>query len=137
MSRVLGAGSQDLHEENTPFDSQLLDDDDGSTLAVFCDLRQIDRHLGRRDADSHAIEDTAGNEHTTTIAGDLNRSPEEPPKAREHERISSSDPVRNRACDDGSHHGARSQSRSDSTLNYASRIVEVIAGDYIRLWSSS
>ena len=39
-------GIVNLHDEDTPFNRQLLDDNDGATLGMFGDLCKINWHLG-------------------------------------------------------------------------------------------
>jgi len=75
------------HDEDTPFNGQLLDDNDGSTLRVLGDLGEVDGHLRRCDADCHTVEYATNNEHSSAIAGNLNRCADEPPQASKHERV--------------------------------------------------
>ena len=86
--------SVNLHDENTPFNSQLLNNDDGTTLRVFRDFCKIHWHLRRCDTDCDSVEHPAGNEHTPADSCNLNSSTHKPPYTGENEGIATAEFIR-------------------------------------------
>ncbi len=58
------------HDENAPFDSELLDDDDAAAFVFFSDLGQVDGDLGRGDSDADSVEDTSCDQLSIGLAAD-------------------------------------------------------------------
>lgn len=52
-----------------PGDGPLLGTNKLSSLAWGCDFRDVDRNLGRADADTEAVDYTADNEHGNVLRG--------------------------------------------------------------------
>jgi hypothetical protein len=64
--RAAVAGEE--HNQDTPFDCKLLNDDDAASLVLLRDLRQVDRYLRRGDSDADTIEDTPSNKLSKVLA---------------------------------------------------------------------
>lgn len=115
-----------IEKEAYPFNSQLLNNNDTSPLIMLCNLRQIHRDLGARDADTNAIQNASSNELSKVLARDLNRGADEPPETRKEDRVATAPFVRDRSRDEGADDKARSQRGSDGTLDDAVRVIEVV-----------
>ena len=81
------------HDEDSPLDRQLLNHNDGSSLLLLRDLRQIHRHLARRHAHTNPIKYPTSNQHSRTITSNLNGRPREPKEARKENGVSTTDVV--------------------------------------------
>lgn len=116
----------DLHKKNTPFNCQLLNNDDGTTLGMFRDLGEVHGDLRGRNSDSHTIENTTSNQHAAASHGNLEGSSDKPPDAGKHEAVATPKVIRCRAGHDGSDDGASSQCAADCSLSDSIWIVEEV-----------
>lgn len=76
-----------LHDQDTPLNSQLLNNNDGTTLRVLGNLGEVDWDLRRRDANSDTVQDATSNEHAATSDSNLQSSTDEPPETGEKKGI--------------------------------------------------
>jgi hypothetical protein len=107
-------------------DGELLNHNQLSSFLLLRDLREVDGDLRARDADTHAIDHAARDQRAHTVTRDLHARPREPPETGEHDGITTTDPVGDRASDSRSDDGSRGQSATDGTLCDPRRPVEVI-----------
>jgi hypothetical protein len=70
------------HDEDTPFDGKLLDNDDASTSVLLGDLGEVDGDLGRGDTDTDAVKDSSCNQLAEILAGNLDGCSNKPPNCR-------------------------------------------------------
>lgn len=70
----------EIHDEDTPLDGKLLDDDDASPLVMLGDLGEVDGDLGRGYTDADTVDDPSGDQLSIILAGDLHSGPDEPPQ---------------------------------------------------------
>lgn len=97
------------HDEDAPFDGELLDHDDAPAFLLLGDFGQVDGHLGGCHADADPVEDAAGDEHAEAIAGDLHGGPGEPEETGEEDGVPAADAVGEGPGEDGANDGASSQ----------------------------
>ena len=62
------------HDEDAPFDGELLDDDDGAAFVVSGDLGEVYGNLRGCDAHADTVEYATTDEHAPASAGDLDGS---------------------------------------------------------------
>ena len=79
--------SDEVHDQDTPFDGQLLNNDDGTALRVLRDFCEVHRYLRRCDTDSKAVQDASTDQHTAASGGCLDGCSDEPENTREEEAI--------------------------------------------------
>lgn len=82
-----------VHDENTPLDRPLLDDDDGASLFLLGDFGQVYWDLRRGDTDANTIDEATTDQHGNTVGPGLQRSSQEPPKAGKEGSITTTDSI--------------------------------------------
>ena len=70
--------ADEVHEQDTDFDRELLDHDDASALVFFGNLGQVDRDLGGGDADADSVDEAAGDELADAVGAYLEGGADEP-----------------------------------------------------------
>ena len=117
--------TEEVHDQNTPFNGKLLDNDDGATLVLLGNLGQVDRNLGRSDADTEAVKDTSSDERAVAIARYLDSSSSKPPQTSEGNGVTPADSVGDGTSRQSTDNRSGRKSRTDGALDDAVRIVEV------------
>lgn len=103
-----------------------MNNDDGTTLVLLCDLCKVDGDLGRSDTNCDTIEDTSSDQHARAVVGDLDSSSDDPEDAGEHERVPSANSIGDGTSDDGTNDRTSSEGRTNGALKNAGRIVVVV-----------
>lgn len=118
----------------------------GSGTNALGNLGKIDGDLRRCDANTDTVEDTASDEGSETIGGNLNCSADQPPKACKHNTrgtssanmlkfkhggrngipVTSTPLIRDGACDQRTENGSSSQGGTDGTLLDTAGVVKVV-----------
>lgn len=128
------AVADEEHDEDTPLDGQLLDDDQRAALLLACNLREVDGHLRRGDADADAVEHTTGDELAVLLAGDLDGGADEPEEAGHEDGVATAEAVGQRTGEERTDDGATGEGGPDGALSDAGGVVEV--GDILfRAWA--
>ena len=98
------AVAHEKHDEDAPFDGELLDHDDGTAFFFFGDLGEIHRDLGGGDSYADAVDKTTAYQHTVAIAGDLNGCAGKPEETCYEDGVAAADFVGERTSEEGAHH---------------------------------
>ena len=122
------------HNHDTPCNSPLLPSHKTASLARWRQFGDVNRNLGRTDADAEAVNDTADNEHANILRSTNDRRTNDPirmshaavadaglsglPDDRsDHDRPLSSKPVRDVSRDQSTQPGASGHGGSDPSLH--------------------
>ena len=98
------AVADEKHDEDAPFNGELLDHDDGTAFLFFGDLGEVHRDLGGSDPYADAVDKTTAYQHTVAIAGDLNGCAGEPEETRYEDGVAAADSVGERTSEEGAYH---------------------------------
>lgn len=100
----------------------------GKTFATYAlrNFGQVNGDLRRRDTDTNTVQNSTGDQRANTGCGDLDGGADKPPEAREHDAITTTPFIGDRACYQTSHHGTSGQSRADSALDNTRGVMEVL-----------
>src|ERR1700759_4734749 len=96
--------TDEVHNQNTEFDSKLLNHHNTSTNILFCNFCQIYRNLTGSDTNTDTIENTTSDKLSNTMCSNLNDCSKNPPKASENDTVPATKFVRYEACHQGPDH---------------------------------
>lgn len=119
------AVSDEIHDEDAPFDGPLLDDDDRSSDVFLCDLDEVDGDLRGCNSNADAVDKTASDEHADAVTGGLEGGADKPEDAGKPDGIASSELVGDRSCHDSADDRSTGKGSSNAALGGAVGIVEV------------
>lgn len=84
-----------------PFNRQLLNNDDTTSLIMLRNLSKVHGDLRARDANTDTIQNPTRNKLSKVLAGDLNSRTDEPPETCKEDRVPTSPFVRDGSSDEG------------------------------------
>jgi len=116
--------ANEVHDQDAPFDGQLLNDDESATLLLLCDFGDVNGDLRAGDANANAVEHTSSDQHTETVNRRLNGCTGKPPGTREKERIATAYCIGDRTSDGGPNNRASSEGRTNGALSKTGGFVE-------------
>lgn len=94
--------SNKVHDKDPPFNSPLLNNNNGAPLLLLRNLHQIHWDLRRCDTDTNTVDETTHNKHAHAITARLYGGAQQPPKAGKGNGITAANAVGYRA----GHYGA-------------------------------
>jgi hypothetical protein len=83
--------SDEVHDEDTPLDGPLLDDDNRASNFLSGDLGEVDGYLTGRNTNTDTIDKASGYKHADAVGCDLDRCSTKPPEAGKENGVSATD----------------------------------------------
>jgi len=120
------AVADEVHEEDSPLDGELLDDDDTAAAFHLGNFSEVDGDLGRSDSDADAVEEAAGDERSEAIGSHLDGSTGKPPETGKEDAVATTKPVGDRTSHQATDDRPGRKRRADGTLDDAMGVVKVV-----------